>query len=167
MPDLTQAMGINRPSLYAAFGNKAELFRKVVDRYIAGAARHMDDSLQKSSAREAVKHLLRGAICRAGGSGIQGCLLVQGALSCSASAQPIKDDLTVRRAAGQAALQKRFERAAAEGETLPGQPVDLARYFMTLLNGMAVQSAGGATQEELMQVIDLAMGAWPKDAVLQ
>jgi AcrR family transcriptional regulator len=46
LSDLTAAMGINRPSLYAAFGNKEELFRKALERYIEGPASYVEHALQ-------------------------------------------------------------------------------------------------------------------------
>src|SRR3954451_10999173 len=61
LPDLTEAMGINRPSLYAAFGNKEELFRKALDRYLEGPARSGREALDEPSSRSAVERLLRGA----------------------------------------------------------------------------------------------------------
>src|SRR5262245_51173370 len=75
LPALTRAMGINRPSMYAAFGNKEALFRKVVERYVEknGAALH--EALAQPTAREVVDHLLRHAASRAGAGPVRGCLL--------------------------------------------------------------------------------------------
>src|SRR3954468_13860991 len=81
LPDLTRAMGINRPSLYAAYGNKAELFRKVLDRYSAGPAAYVREALEAPTARQVVRRLLDGSIkmqsCR---GNPRGCLMVHGAL---------------------------------------------------------------------------------------
>src|ERR687895_845688 len=60
--ELTVAMGINRPSLYAAFGNKEALFRKALDRYVDGPAAYTREALHEPSARAVVERLLRGAI---------------------------------------------------------------------------------------------------------
>src|SRR6266478_1585181 len=62
LPDLTRAMGINRPSLYAAFGNKESLFRKAIDRYVAGPACHVREALEQPTARAVVERYLRGSI---------------------------------------------------------------------------------------------------------
>src|SRR5688572_33338134 len=62
LPDLTRAMGINRPSLYAAFGNKEALFRKVLDRYAAGPAAYVQKALAEPTARAVAQHLLRGSV---------------------------------------------------------------------------------------------------------
>src|ERR1700686_5925300 len=56
---LTQAMGINRPSLYAAFGDKETLFRKALDRYDEGPAAYVRDALKQPTARAVTQHLLR------------------------------------------------------------------------------------------------------------
>jgi hypothetical protein len=67
-----------------------------------------------------------------------------------------------RRAAGEVALRERLERARAEGD-LPAKtnPADLARYVMTVAQGMAVQAAGGASRDQLERIIEIALRAWP------
>jgi AcrR family transcriptional regulator len=161
--DLTRAMGINRPSLYAAFGNKEALFRKAVDRYVDEHAASLREALDEPTARGAVERILRGtAGALTEPRTPRGCLLVQGALSCTDEAQPIREELASRRDAAELALRRRLERAAAEGD-LPkrASPADLARYVATVLHGMSVQASGGATRQELRRLVDLAMGAWP------
>ncbi|CAN5410923.1 TetR/AcrR family transcriptional regulator [soil metagenome] len=164
LPDLTKAMGINRPSMYAAFGNKEQLFRKVVERYSAGVCEHVASALAEPTARKVAEALLRGTAEMLGDSKHPaGCLLVQGALACGADANCVRNELAARRAAGEAAIRKRFERAAKEGD-LPGgaSTSDLARYVSTVQHGMSVQATGGATRKQLLQVADLAMRAWPR-----
>jgi len=163
LADLTAAMGINPPSLYAAFGNKAGLFRAVLDRYTADYAVFFDLVLAAPTARAVAETLLHGvADLRENPDRPPGCLTVQGALSCSAEAEPIRQELAARRAATEAALRQRFERARAEGD-LPEQadPAALARYLTTLTQGMAVQAAGGASAADLQQVVEIALRAWP------
>src|ERR1700691_2548703 len=83
LADLTKAMGINRPSLYAAFGDKEALFRKVLDRYADGPARYVREALQEPTARAVMERLLRGAAeISADRHSPRGCLMVQGALAC-------------------------------------------------------------------------------------
>ena len=163
LPQLTKAMGINRPSMYAAFGNKEELFRKVVDRYSSGACTHITKALSQATAREAAESLLRGTAEQLSDSKHPaGCLLVQGALACGADAACARKELTARRAMGEAAVRKRFERAVREGD-LPrsADPADLARFIATVQQGMSVQAASGASRKQLLQVADTAMRAWP------
>jgi AcrR family transcriptional regulator len=163
LPQLTKAMGINRPSMYAAFGNKEELFRKVVDRYSSGACRHIQEALGEPTARAAADALLRGTAEQLSDSKHPaGCLLVQGALACGADASCVRKELAARRAMGEAAIRKRFERAAKQGD-LPrrADPAKLARYIATVQQGMSVQAAGGASRKQLLQVAETAMRAWP------
>jgi len=161
--DLTRAMGINRPSLYAAFGNKEALFRKAVDRYVDERGAFLRQALDEPTARGAVERILRGtADALTEPRTPRGCLLVQGALSCTDEAQPIRKELASRRDATELALRRRLERAAAEGDLPKGAaPTDLARYVATVLQGMSVQASGGATRPELRRLADLAMRAWP------
>jgi AcrR family transcriptional regulator len=163
LPELTRAMGINRPSLYAAFGNKEALFRKVLDRYAEGPAAYVREALTEPTARAVAERLLGGAVdLLIGTRGPRGCLLVQGALACGDAAESVRRELAARRAAGEAAIRRRFERARAEGDLPPDTcPADLARYVVTVLRGMAVQAAGGARREGLRRVAEMALRAWP------
>jgi AcrR family transcriptional regulator len=163
LPDLTRAMGINRPSLYAAFGNKEALFRQALDRYAAGPAGHVAAALAKPTARAVVERLWYGAIDMATNPhNPAGCLLVHGALVCGDSADSVRQEVSKRRAAGIEQLRRRLQRAVSEGD-LPtdANPADLSRYVATVTHGLAVQAASGATRAQLRRVAALALRAWP------
>ena len=163
LSDLTKAVGVNRPSLYAAFGDKESLFRKVLDRYLIGPAAYTQEALKEPTARAVVERLLRGAAdLNTAPRNPGGCLTVQGALACGEDGDSIRKELVVCRAAGEAALRRRFQRAKSEGD-LPAtvNPADLARYVATIVYGMAVQAAGGASRDELQHVVEMALRAWP------
>jgi len=164
LSDLTGAMGINRPSLYAAFGDKEALFRNALDRYAEASASYVREALNQPTARGVVEKLLRGAASRLSNpKNPPGCLNVQGALACGGEADPIRRELASRRAAGEAAIRQRLKRARAEGDLPPNaNPTDLARYVATVLHGMSVQAAGGATRAELQRVVQTALQAWPQ-----
>lgn len=165
--DLTKAMGINNaPSLYNAFGNKEQLFSKVLDRYADGPARYIRAAFDQPTARAAVEALLHGAAdATTDPDHPRGCITVQGALACSPGAEAARAELTARRAAGEAALRERLQRAAGDGELPTGSdPEGLARYFTTIYQGIAVQAAGGASREQLHQIVDTAMTIWPRQA---
>ncbi len=165
LAELTQAMGINRPSLYAAFGDKEALFRRALDRYAEGPAAFARAALEEPTARAVVEHLLLSAPEALTDPRFPaGCLAVQGALACSDAASGIRDELAARRQANEAALRERLERAQAQGD-LPGgaDPARLARFVATVFQGMAVQAAGGASREELADVARMALTAWPDE----
>ena len=163
LSDLTKAMGLNRPSLYAAFGNKEALFRKALDRYAQQAGRFFRDAVNEPTARAVVERLLHAAADRVTSPGNpQGCLTVRGALACGPQAEAIRQELAARRAEGEQLLRHRLERAQAEGDLPPGaDPADLARYVATVYQGMSVQAAGGASRQALRRVAELALRAWP------
>jgi hypothetical protein len=74
----------------------------------------------------------------------------------------MRRELVSRRAAGEARLRKRFEQAAAEDDLPPGtDPADLARYVTTIVHGMAIQAAGGASHEQLRRVAGMVLRSWP------
>jgi AcrR family transcriptional regulator len=164
LPDLTKAMGINRPSLYAAFGDKEALFRKALDRYQEGPAGYVREALREPTARGVVERLFRDTASglNGGADNPRGCLFVQGALACGSGAERVRQELVSRRAAGETALRRRFQRAKSEGD-LPAQvdAAGLARYVVAVLHGMAVRSASGASRRELRGIAEMALRAWP------
>jgi AcrR family transcriptional regulator len=164
LSDLTRAMGINRPSLYAAFGDKESLFRKVLDRYDSGPAAYVREALNQPTARAVVERLMEGAAdLGTASSNPRGCLLVQAALACGDGAEAIRNDLILRRDAGEKAVRLRLRRAQAEGDLASdANPADLARYVVTVIQGIAVQAASGAARKELGRVIENALRAWPQ-----
>jgi AcrR family transcriptional regulator len=163
LTDLTEAMGINRPSLYAAFGSKEQLFRKALDRYQTGPQSFLGEALAKPTARAVAEAIFAGFIrMLRGRAKVRGCLIVCGALACGEEAEPVRRELAQLRQAAVSTLQDRFERAVQEGDLPEGTDcATLARYIATVLNGLAVQAASGATEKELRLVSALAIRAWP------
>jgi AcrR family transcriptional regulator len=161
--DLTVAMGINPPSLYAAFGNKQALFRKALDRYAQKRTAYWQDAFEAPTARGTVEHLLRkGADFLSEECNPPGCLFVRSTLSCSEAGEAVRRELTARRVAAEAALRERLERAKIEGEMPPHlDPAEYARYILTIMEGMSVRAAGGANRRELHGIVDLALSTWP------
>jgi AcrR family transcriptional regulator len=161
--DLTEAMGINPPSLYAAFGNKEMLFRKALDRYEALRDQIMEEAFAAPTAREAMTRLLQGTADRLSDKDKpRGCLMVQGALSGGEECEAVKRDLAARRAGGEALIRERLKRAKREGD-LPedADRAALARFVTAVVQGMSVQAAGGASRKELRAIADMALRAWP------
>lgn len=164
MPELTKAMGINRPSLYAAFGNKEALFRKALDRYSEKATSCMNEALNAPRARDGVAQLLQGlAEASECDETPKGCLFVQAALACGDDAEPIRRELAARRGMTETLVRARLERAKKEGD-LPAaiDPVGYAKFIATVVQGMAVQMGSGADRASLLAIADAAMAGWPK-----
>src|SRR6266571_4767093 len=91
LSDLTKAMGINRPSLYAAFGNKEDLFRKALDRYAQGPAAYVREALSKPTARAVAQALLGGTVdLLTDPRNPHGCLMVQGTLACGTPTESVR-----------------------------------------------------------------------------
>ena len=163
LPELTRAMGINRPSLYAAFGNKEQLFHKALDRYKTGHMAFLTEALRQPTARAVAEAIFLGFVRMQRDRGkARGCLVVSGALACSEEAEMVRRELAQLRQAIVKTFRKRFKRAVQDRDLPAGTDcATLARYIATVLNGLAVQSASGATEKELRLVAALAMRAWP------
>lgn len=161
--DLTHAMGINRPSLYAAFGNKEETFRQALERYARVDMAYVSEALAQPTAYEVAAYYLR--------SNVEavtlpdrpaGCLSIQGGLSGNPEDQRVIDFLTASRKAGEARFTERFRQAIKDGDLSETEdPADLARYLTTVTAGVAVQAASGAAREQLQAVAERSLRAFP------
>jgi len=163
MAELTEAMGITKPSLYAAFGNKESLFRKALDLYENEKLDYMRQALDAPTAREVAARLLRGALAnQTGQNSPKGCLGVISSMACGAEAESIRQEVIARRVSSQRAVLDRFERAKTEGDLPADTDVQgLASYLMVILQGMAVQAGAGASCAELERLIDTSLAMWP------
>lgn len=163
LPDLTEAMGINKPSLYAAFGNKEQLFLKAIERYESLHANFFYDSLNLPTAYQVAEQILLGAAEEHSKTGHpRGCLVVQGALACSDGGQGVRQALIDRRRQGFEQLAARFERAQQEGDLSAEQDARvLAGYILTVIQGMAVQSTSCHCPTMIEQIARQALKAFP------
>ncbi|MFF5179726.1 TetR/AcrR family transcriptional regulator [Micromonospora sp. NPDC000316] len=158
---LTSAMGINRPSLYAAFGNKEQLFQRAFDRYQKIQLDSARVALEQPTAYAAIEAFLRAsADGLTAGDHPAGCLSIQGGLACSPENARIAEILAVGRAATESAVQERLTRAEKEGDLPDGMDARaLARFVMALSEGHAVHAAAGASRDDLQASVDIAMRA--------
>jgi AcrR family transcriptional regulator len=165
LSDLTQELGISRPSLYATFGNKQQLFLKAFARYEEQAGAYRIRAQKETSARAFARQLLKGAISlHTDRNNPPGCLGVQGALVCGDAADPVRRELIARRTMGFDAIRIRLERARAEGDLGNADPSDLARFLSATIYGIIILSIDGASQKELTRLAETALRAWPTSA---
>jgi len=163
--DLTEAMGITRPSLYAAFGNKEALFRKALDLYEVEKLAYIRQALEKPTARGVAETMLRGSVdnvMSASGNEPHGCMGVITSVACGPESQSVREEVVKRGDAGKKALADRFERAKEEGD-LPAH-VDtegLMRVLIAMLQGISVQASQGASREELDRLVESGLALWP------
>ncbi|MGW0809872.1 TetR/AcrR family transcriptional regulator [Nonomuraea sp. NPDC002799] len=160
---LTEAMGISAKSMYAAFGNKEELFSKALERYTEGPSAYLARALEEPTALGVATAILAGVVrTTTRPAHPHGCLGVQGALAAGDSGREVRDLLVAWRNDGCSRVRERFQRAVDDGglppETDPGL---LARYVTTLAFGIAVQAASGVGRDELQEMADAALRTWP------
>ena len=161
LSNLTDAMGISRSSMYAAFGDKEQLFRRVMDRYRDGRMTHIRAALDKPTLHEVVSSLLYGTVdFLSQPDHPRGCLSIQGVLACGENAEPVKQAMIAMRKGGDDALRKRMTKAQESGE-LPEDtdPADYARFLSTVIRGLGVQAANGATRGEMKRIADFVLSA--------
>ena len=163
LTDLTNAMGITRTSMYAAFGNKEELFTKALQRYTEGPASYVERALGESTARRVAEAFLAGSVRTSTQPGNPtGCLTVQGSLAAGDAGRPARNALTAVREHAWSRLRDRFQQAVDDGDLPPGtDPGLLARLLLTVSNGIAVQAASGVSSVDLEQVAAGALRNWP------
>jgi AcrR family transcriptional regulator len=161
--DLCTAMGVGKSSLYASFGNKEEVFRKVLDVYITEKLAYTREALAEPTARAVAEHFMRGGLeAQVSGSDPSGCLGVITVTANGPDAAPLKALAISRGKLARTALNKRFERAKAEGDLPPGiDVVGLTSFLFAILQGMAVQAVSGANRADLERLIETGMAIWP------
>jgi AcrR family transcriptional regulator len=163
--DLTVAMGITPPSLYTAFGDKERLFLEAIERYALGYGSAGARALvEEPSARGAIERWLTEAAseltqpCHP-----KGCMVVTAATNCSAAAERVQAALLLRRTEAIASVGRRIQGGIDDGE-LPADTHarELASFYATIYQGMAMQAKDGATHESLMATVRTAMRSWPR-----
>lgn len=163
LSDLTNAMGINSPSLYAAFGCKEALFREAVDLYSATEGIDIWSAFERPvSARVAMRDFLRASATAFTEPGDpKGCLIVLGALNASDTNLDVFRDLRDRRSANVDDLTTRLKLAVEQGELPPTVDCEaVAVFYLAVQQGMSIQARDGAPRERLLSIADGAMAAW-------
>jgi AcrR family transcriptional regulator len=162
--ELTGAMGINPPSLYAAFGSKEGLLKAALDRYTSQRNECMAEILSAPTAREvAERGLLKLADLQTDPANPPGCLLVAGGLACGVGSENIPFELAAHRAQMEDQLRERFIRARKEGDlSAKSDPAALARYLSAVIAGIGVLASAGATREQLREVAMVAVKAFDR-----
>jgi AcrR family transcriptional regulator len=165
LTDLTEAMGITRPSLYAAFGNKEALFRQALDLYEREKQAFVRPALEQPTAKGVAERLLQGAIDNyldPDGCDPRGCLGVITSTACGTEAECIRDEVLERGRKVNELFTQRMAKAVADGDfNGPVDPETITNYLMTVLKGMAVQAGAGATRDEVQRVADATLAMWP------
>jgi len=163
MAELTDALGINKPSIYAAFGNKEQLFRKALARYIVGPVAFVTEVKNAPTAHQVVEGFLKQAVeFFSNQSTPNGCLIVQAALTCGQSSSVIQQELITYRKRFEEAFAARFELAKVQGDLPHDADANaLAKYLATIHQGLSVQATSGATKQELLAVVEIALKNWP------
>lgn len=162
--DLTAAMGIAAPSLYAAFGSKEALYRAALARYqqAGGAAGALlpEEGTAFGAVAAALRRAVR-AVTRADRP--RGCLMSSGLLACAPGAEPLAREHRRLRAAMLKQFQRRIARGIKAGELPRGVvAAALARFYVTVLQGLSVQARDGASVRDLDRVARCALAAWPR-----
>jgi AcrR family transcriptional regulator len=163
---LTEAMGINPPSLYTAFGSKEGLLKAALDRYSAKRASWMEEIVSAPTAREVAERMLMGtADIQTDPANPPGCLLVQAGLACGTGSENVPFELAAHRAQTEDQLRDRFVRAKAEGDLKEtADPAALARYLSAVSAGMGVMASSGADREALRQVAAVSVKAFEEQS---
>ena len=166
LQELTEAMGLSKPSLYAAFGDKEALYLKALARYVSCLIkRHATALDDEADGRRAVRSFLRSLASMLADPALPGgCFIINGTADCGGSTVPASVEVALRNAlqGSEAMVLERLKRAQRDGELDPdAQPEALAALFGSIIAGLAVMAKSGAPLARLNTVIDAAMAAWP------
>ncbi len=166
MAALIEAMDMNKPSIYAAFGNKEALFNLALDKYVSGPSGFVKEALAETTSYQVAKTFLTKAVeLLTQHKKPRGCMIVQGALSCGPEAEMMQKKLIAYRGNLEESIKKRFD-LAKDNRDLPEDTNTsaLAKYITTIHQGISVQASSGASKDELIDMIEIAMLNWPANA---
>lgn len=160
LDQIAAATGLNRPSLYAAFGDKKAMYRRALELFAEHARAEIAQALDAPDLATALRRFYRGAIAvyLSGDTGPRGCLFV-----CTATVEAVDDDEIRGDVAGMlqaidAALEARIASAQAAGElAATHRAADLARLAGAVLHSLAVRARAGASRRQLEQLADAAV----------
>ncbi|MGI5352708.1 TetR/AcrR family transcriptional regulator [Streptomyces sp. CA-250714] len=163
MAELTAAMGIRPPSLYAAFGSKEDLFREAVELYGRTDGTVSRVALTEApTAREGVREALRTNVVNyTDPDKPRGCMIVLAATNCTPENEGVRALLAEDRRATERMFRERVDRGIAEGDVPAGADSGaMAAFYATVLFGLSVQAKDGVPCPELLAVVDASMAAW-------
>jgi AcrR family transcriptional regulator len=162
--DLTRAMGITPPSLYAAFGDKRRLFLEAVQRYLGGLGAIEQRIAEARTAHDAARDLLlAAALGDTRDDAPPGCLLASSLVSSSTEADAVRESLAAIRRSIEAALRARIERDIREGILPSGSDAEiLAGHVFAVIQGMSTLAKDGASRTKLLGIVDRVMAGWPQ-----
>lgn len=166
MAELSETMGINRPSIYAAYGNKEELFSKALAKYMSESVAYASEAMQETQAKKvAEKFLTQSAEFLTNEQNPRGCMIAIGTLFSGEDSEQVQREVSAYRQGYENALRARFDLAKSQND-LPKNTntATLAKYIATVHQGMSVQATSGANKEELLAVVQLALNSWPAES---
>lgn len=160
MADLVEAIGMKAPSIYAAFGNKDAIFKEVVSHYLPIVANgqlavlngtpNIDEAVQKT-----LDECVRLFTCD---DNPRTCLIMTAAINASPEHLEHVESLRALRKEYKQNWKDRFVRAQKEGQLKASLiPQQLAEYFVTIIQGMALSAKDGATKEALANTAEIAI----------
>jgi AcrR family transcriptional regulator len=159
MADLTEATGLNRSSIHAAFGSKEGLFLNVMERYWKGPMSYIPRALAEPTLPRVVEALIRGIVTFLSIPGNpKGCLAIHGALVCGMNGESVEQMMTELRKSIESLMKKRIQQAQREGQL--GKEVDAAdyaRYIGVIMTGIGIQALNGVNGAELTRLADMAL----------
>lgn len=162
LADLIAAMGINPPSFYAAFQSKAAIYREAIALYLStSGAGSMTALHEPPLTRDAIRAMLLASVEVALASPTAGgCMVSLGMVNASSSNAPLRDDLRALRRETTRLIRERLDRGVLDGDL----PTDLdtgrlALFYSTIVQGLSLQAQDGASRDELVGIVDMAMMA--------
>lgn len=160
--ELAAAMGINSPSLYAAFGSKEALFREAITLYDQTESEATATALAERTARRSMEALLHNNLVAYTDPGTpRGCMIVLAANTGKTKNEEVRQYVAEYRRATITMVADRLRRGVADGDVPPDADIAaISAFFTTVLHGLSIQAHDGASREELQQVVDVAMAAW-------
>lgn len=163
--DLTEAMGINPPSLYAAFGDKEKLFLEAVERYQASrgaSCPYCEEPTAKGAIRKLLTYMAEELTAS---THPRGCMMMMAAVTAGSASRDLQARLARSRTEARERMRERIAAGIEDGDVPAGtDAAALADFFSTIVTGMSLQARDGATRKSLLATVERAMTLFPEPA---
>ena len=161
MQDLVDTLGVNRQSLYDTFGGKHELFEAALTRYRELSAQPIRRTLEgEGPVGDILREFFKGMISALISSGGKGCFMVNSTTELAAQDEQVFGECSANARQVEAAFTGLMVRAQQKGE-IPADrsPVQLARFLLSTMNGLAVTAKATRDPDVLGDVVEVALSA--------
>jgi AcrR family transcriptional regulator len=160
---LTEALAIPPPSLYAAFGSKEDLYKSCLDRYRSHFAAPIVAALAgQDTAKAAIEAMLMQSVATFHDpQNIKGCMITLAALGVNINHQSLRQHAIDLRAQAAASVEQRIQQGQRDGDVSPSADISaMAAFYTTFLMGLSIKAHDSQSEVDMKNSVSMSMRLW-------